>query len=133
MRVVLDTNVIVAGFAARGLCAEVFEVCLENHSIILSDYILAEVQEKLDLKIRLPQNYINEIIAYLRETGEVVHPEALPLPVCRDSDDDAVIGTALAGNADFIITGDGDLLVLGKFKKIEIVTPRVFWERLTLL
>lgn len=133
MRVVLDTNVIVAGFAARGLCAEVFEVCLENHSIILSDYILAEVQEKLDLKIRLPQNYINEIIAYLRETGEVVHPEALPLPVCRDSDDDAVIGTALAGNADFIITGDGDLLVLGKFKKIEIVTPRFFWERLTLL
>ncbi len=130
MRVVLDTNVIVAAFAARGLCAEVFEVCLENHSIILSDYILSEVQEKLDRKIHLPKNYISEIIAYLRETGELVHPEVLPLPVCRDGDDDAVIGTALAGNAGFIITGDEDLLVLGKFREVEVVTPRGFWEKL---
>jgi predicted nucleic acid-binding protein len=45
MRIVLDTNVIVAAFAARGLCADVFEVCLENHTIIISEFILSEVEK----------------------------------------------------------------------------------------
>ncbi|MCI2426382.1 PIN domain-containing protein [Candidatus Acetothermia bacterium] len=62
MRVVLDTNVIVAAFAARGLCAEVFEVCLTDHGIVLSEHILSEVAEKLIDKICLPPNIVQEII-----------------------------------------------------------------------
>jgi putative PIN family toxin of toxin-antitoxin system len=132
VRVVLDTNVIVAAFAARGLCAEVFEVCLEKHNVIISDYILSEVQEKLDRKIRLPKNYISEIIAYIKDIAEFVNPVFIAADVCRDSDDADIIGTAVGGGAEFIITGDDDLLVLKEFKGIEIVTPRGFWERLAL-
>lgn len=49
---------------------------------------------------------------------------------CKDISDIKIIGTAVSGNAKFIITGDNDLLVLKRYGKIEIITPREFWNRL---
>jgi putative PIN family toxin of toxin-antitoxin system len=131
MRVVLDTNVIVAAFATKGLCLDIFEVCLLDHSIIISEYILLEVKEKLIDKIHLPQSSANDIVNYLRDQAEVVIPEELHESVCRDKDDMNIIGTALSGNARFIITGDNDLLSLEKYKNVEILTPREFWSKLS--
>jgi len=130
MRVVLDTNVIVAAFAARGLCAGVLEACPTDHVIVISEYILSEIKEKLISKICLPQSIVQEIINYLRDEAEIFTPENINESVCRDKDDANIIGTAISGNAEFIITGDDDLLILKKYKDIEIVTPREFWERL---
>ncbi|MBS3772417.1 MAG: putative toxin-antitoxin system toxin component, PIN family [Bacteroidales bacterium] len=130
MRVVLDTNVLVAAFATRGLCAELFEVCLTDHRIILSEHILHEVKENLLSKIQLPQNMVQEIMDYLKEETETVNPEKIKGDVCRDKDDILIIGTALRGKAKFIITGDEDPLVLKKYNDIQIVTPREFWSRL---
>ncbi len=130
MRVVLDTNVIVAAFAARGLCATVFEVCIDNHTIVTSLSILSEVERNLIKKIHLPDKLARTIMDYLREVAERVIPEELDKSACRDIDDIKVIGTALKGNARFIITGDNDLLVLKKFRDVGIMTPREFWNRL---
>jgi len=132
MRVVLDTTVIVAAFAARGLSAEVFEVCLADHSIVLSEHILSEEAEKLIDKICLPQNIVQEIIDYPKEQAEIVNPEKIKESIYMDKDDIPIIGTALSGNTRFVITGDKDLLVLKKYKDkdIEIVTPRELWSRL---
>jgi predicted nucleic acid-binding protein len=47
VKVVLDTNVLLAAFAARGLCEAVFEACPASHEIILSDHILGELQRHL--------------------------------------------------------------------------------------
>jgi len=131
MRVVLDTNIIVAAFATKGLCSDIFEVCLLDHSIIISEYILLEVKEKLIEKIHLTQSSVNDIVSYLRNQAEVVMPEELHESVCRDKDDINIIGTALSGNARFIITGDEDLLSLKKYKNVEILTPREFWSKLS--
>ncbi|KAF0145504.1 MAG: hypothetical protein FD156_785 [Nitrospirae bacterium] len=130
MRVVLDSNVIIAAFAARGLCSEVFEVCLSGHSIVISEHILSEVKINLTKKVRLPESVVKDIIGYLRDEAERVKPRELADSPCRDKDDNIIIGTALSGNAEFIITGDEDLLVLKKYKGIDIVTPREFWSRL---
>lgn len=130
MRVVLDSNVIIAAFAARGLCSEVFEVCLSVHSIIISEHILSEVKTGLTKKVRLPESVVKDIIGYLRDAAERVKPRELADSQCRDKDDDIIIGTAVSGNAEFIVTGDEDLLVLKKYKWIDIVTPREFWSRL---
>lgn len=130
MKLVLDTNVVIAAFAARGLCAEVFEVCLSEHTIILSEYILSEIREKLTKKINLPKSITKNIIAYLRDTGEIVVPLKLDKSVCRDMDDDTIIGTALSGKAKFIITGDDDLLTLKSYGEVAIITPRDFWTEL---
>ena len=75
MKVVLDTNVIVAAFAARGLCAEILEVCLENHSIVISEHIVSEVEKNLVKKIRLPKKIARSIADYLRDVPEIVKPE----------------------------------------------------------
>lgn len=130
MRVVLDSNVIVAAFAARGLCSEVFEVCLAGHSIVISEHILSEVKRNLTRKLRIPESLVKEIMAYLKDEAESVKPLDLADSPCRDKDDNIIIGTALSGNAEFIITGDADLLVLKRYKGIYIVTPREFWSKL---
>ena len=128
MRVVLDTNVIVAAFAARGLCAEVFEVCVSGHSIVLSEHILSETQDKLIKKVKLPKKAALAIIDYLRGIAEIVTPVRLDKSICRDKDDVIIIGTAISGLANFIITGDEDLLILKTYKDVKIVTPRQFWS-----
>jgi uncharacterized protein len=130
MRVVLDTNVIIAAFAARGLCSEVFEVCLTSHTIVISEHILSEVERGLAKKIYLPGNITASIIDYLRDIAEIFEPQAVEGCACRDIEDLKVIGTAVSGKAQLIITGDDDLLTLKKFLKINIVTPREFWSRL---
>ena len=127
MIVVLDTNVIIAAFAARGLCAEIFEICLSDHAVIISEHILSETREKLNRKVRLPENTVQNIIDYLRDTAEVVEPEPVDESACRDKEDTKIIGTALKGKAKFILTGDDDLLILKKYKGVKIVTPREFW------
>ena len=130
MRVVLDSNVIIAAFASRGLCSEVFEVCLSGHDIVISEHILSEVKTNLLKKIRLPESIVKDIIGYLRDEAERVKPCEIAGSPCRDKDDNIIIGTALSGNAEVIITGDEDLLVLKGYKWIDIITPREFWSRL---
>ena len=51
-------------------------------------------------------------------------------PVCRDPNDDHVIATALALNADVIVTGDKDLLTLSQYRSIRILTARAFLAEL---
>lgn len=130
MRVVLDTNVIVAAFAARGLCSEVFEICVAEHTIVTSEYILSEVKEKLIHKVHLPRSISLAIIDYLREITKIFNPEHVDTQACRDINDIKIIGTAISGEARFIITGDEDLLILKKYGEVEIVTPREFWVHL---
>jgi predicted nucleic acid-binding protein len=55
-------------------------------------------------------------------------PRADAAQVCRDADDDVVLGTAIAGRCDAIVTGDKDLLDLGGYRDIPIVSPRAFWS-----
>ena len=130
MRVVLDTNVIVAAFATRGLCAEVLEVCVSGHSIVLSEHILSETEEKLVDKIRLSKKAARAIIDYLKDIAEIVTPVPLDESLCRDKDDTIILGTAQGGSANFLITGDDDLLILKSYKNVKIVTPRQFWSNL---
>ena len=130
MRIVLDTNVIVAAFAARGLCAEVFEVCASNHTIVISEYILAEIKSAFLKKVKLPHEIVHDIIDYLREIAETVKPDQIDTSVCRDGHDLPVIGTATKGNVDFIVTGDADLLAAKSYWRIYIITPRDLWNHL---
>ncbi len=126
----LDTNVIVAAFAARGLCAEVFEVCITGHTLVTSEYILSEVDKNLLKKIKLPRPTVREVIDYLRDTAEIVEPDPISRAMCRDKHDLPVIGTATKGKASVIVTGDTDLLSLKSCLGIDILTPREFWDRL---
>jgi len=128
MKIVLDSNVIIAAFSARGLCSELFENCILNQQIIISEFILSEIKEKLIKKIKLPQEIVYEIIEYLKNTFSLVEPKFINNSICRDKNDLKIIGTAIAGNAQIIITGDKDLLILKQYKEIKIASPRDFWN-----
>ena len=127
MKIVLDSNVIIAAFAARGLCNALFESCLGNHDIILCEEILSEIANNLKRKIRLPDDVIHQILILLRSHATLVTPQKVDIKACRDKKDLMVLGSAIAGKVQYVITGDKDLLLVGKFKDIKIVDPRTFW------
>ena len=60
----------------------------------------------------------------------MVRPAKVPAGACRDRTDLAVLGTALAAEADCLVTGDRDLLELKTFQGIPILSPRAFHDRL---
>jgi len=126
MKIVLDANVIIAAFAARGLCESIMEVCLSQHKIVLCDDLLDEILRNLRLKIKLPTNIVDNIGDFLTEHSNISIPEPLASDVCRDPDDIKILGLAIASNADYIVTGDKDLLVLKSFQGIPILNPRSF-------
>ena len=126
MKIVLDANVIIAAFAARGLCESVMEVCLSEHEIVISDHLLDEILRNLRLKLKLPTNIVDNIGELLREHATMSTPIPLESDVCRDPDDIKILGLAVATNADYIVTGDKDLLVLKSFQGIPILNPRSF-------
>lgn len=128
MKVVLDTNVLVAAFVARGQCHELLEHLSRSHRLLTSEALLQEFREKLTEKIKAPPEDVDEAVELERSRMEVLTPEPLSDPVCRDPDDDVVLATALAARADCLITGDSDLLDLDAFRGIPILRPAAFWE-----
>lgn len=112
----------------RGACAEVFEHCARQHTLVTSDFILNELRKHLTGKFNYSSSETREAIALMRSRMEVVTPNRFSVAVCRDPDDNVVLRTALAGTASCIITGDKDLLVLRAFEGIDIVHPSAFAE-----
>jgi len=127
VRLVLDTNVFIAAFVARGVCHDLLEHCERSHHVVGSEFILGELESKLLQKFKVPPEKAAAAVALVRSHMELVQPAALDGPVCRDPDDDWVLATALAGGCECIITGDKDLLALGTFAGIRILPPGSFW------
>jgi putative PIN family toxin of toxin-antitoxin system len=129
VRVFLDTNVLVAAFATRGLCADVFRLVLAEHELLVSAALIEEVTRTLTKKIRVPDQVVREIVVFLRASASIVEsaPERPPIAV-RDPDDVVILGEALSGGAGVLVTGDKDLLVLGEVGALRILNPRGFWE-----
>ena len=127
-KIVLDTNVVIAAFAARGLCESVFELCLEKHDLITSNFLFNELREKLKKKLKLPESITEEILEHYRRSSQEVIPASVELDLCRDPDDIPVIGTCISGEAEFLVSGDKDLLVLKSVGSTLILSPREFYE-----
>jgi putative PIN family toxin of toxin-antitoxin system len=128
MKLVLDSNVIIAAFATRGLCSSLFEYCLESHEVVLSEPIIMEVTGNLRKKIKLPRNIVIQIESYLRGACTIIKPAEVDSSICRDRSDLLILGTAKAGKAKYIVSGDKDLLILKEYLDIVIRDPRDFWQ-----
>lgn len=126
MRVLLDTNVLVAALIAHGTCHEVLEHCIYHHEIVGSTFLFDELRRVLD-KLGYKRQEAREAKTLLESRMIMVTPVGLGNRVSRDPDDDAILGTAIAGSCRCIVTGDEDLLVLKKYRGIDIISPTEFW------
>jgi uncharacterized protein len=136
MRAVVDTNVLLSGLLWRGTPHDLIERARTGALTLLTSPALldelADVINRVKFRMILERANVNpkRLLAEVRDLAEVVDPPPLASPVSRDPDDDAVLALALAAQADFIVSGDDDLLALCTFANIRIVSPA---EALTFL
>lgn len=130
MRVALDTNVLVSAVATRGLCADIFNLVLVQHQLVVGVTVLNELQKVLRQKIRVPGKIVSELDGLLRREAIIAaRASALGIAI-RDETDGPVLAEAVAGGAEVLVTGDRDLLEITDKLPIRILTPRGFWEHL---
>jgi putative PIN family toxin of toxin-antitoxin system len=130
VKVAFDTNVLVSAVATRGLCADIFNLVLAEHQLIVGETVLTEVRRVLKQKMRVPDEVIAEFEALLRtEASIVAKAKAVTIPV-RDKSDMPVLAEAISGRAEVLVTGDRDLLEVTAKVPLLILSPRGLWERL---
>ncbi len=133
---IVDTSVLVSAFlfpdSAPGRVVALADQ--GAYALYFSPIILEELKRSLrNPRLRKAYPYKEtEIDAWCAELHEIGSLILRPLPdidaVCRDPDDDHVIAAALAVQADTIVTGDKDLLVLGEYQDIRILAARDFLD-----
>ena len=128
MRAVFDTNVLVAAFVTEGICSKILiRGRKKQFHLIVYPVILQEFERVLIKKFSATRNEARSALQIVSEaTHSVVRPSQLVQSICRDPDDDAILACALEAGADYLVTGDLDLLELKTFKGIRIITPRDF-------
>ena len=128
MKAVFDTNVLVAAFVTEGLCSKILMRGRKRQfHLIACPIILREFEDVLIKKFFASRNEVRSTLEIVSETiHRIVRPSETVQGICRDPDDDAILACALAAGADYLVTGDADLLALKTFRGIRIITPREF-------
>ncbi|OGR88825.1 MAG: putative toxin-antitoxin system toxin component, PIN family [Elusimicrobia bacterium RIFCSPLOWO2_01_FULL_59_12] len=123
MRVTLDTNIYVSAFALHGSHAdEAVRAAVEGrYELIVSAALLAELANVLQRKFQWEHERILNVCRILSETSLVVRP-SMTLRVFKDDPDNRILECALAGKADFIVTGDKHMLALNDCQGVRIIT-----------
>lgn len=129
LRVVLDTNVVISGLIWRGTPHQLLAALLQDAFTVHTSYsLISELTRKLmgsKLNAELLKRDISaqQLVMSYSALCDIISVNALAAPVCRDPDDDAVLACAKTAKADYIVSGDQDLLVIQVFEGIPIVTP----------
>lgn len=135
MRVLIDTNLIIAYLlkpSEDSFISLVLDAVAEGVVTLLIpgallDEIKNTVHRKPYLSQRISKTHLNRFLRLLNSIGEEIPliTEAIP-HLTRDKKDDYLIAYAVVGQADYLISGDKDLLVLGKVQKVTVVNSRQF-------
>jgi putative PIN family toxin of toxin-antitoxin system len=133
LRAVLDTNVIVSGIiASKGAPSDLLAAWRNRRfDLVIGPAILREIERVLRLPrimraYRLVPQDISDLIELLTSRA-IVTPGRLTIPLMsRDPEDDQILGCAIEGHADYVVTGDKDLLSLERYREIPIISPAAF-------
>ncbi|WP_332840565.1 putative toxin-antitoxin system toxin component, PIN family [Halobacterium noricense] len=113
-------DVVVKGFSSK-------------YQIIVSVETLTEFREtllKYPDRFGMDEDEVQQEVETIRYFAEFVEPDEEITAVEDDPDDDKFLEAAVAGNVDYVVSGDQHLLDLDSFRSIEIVDPRTFYEQL---
>lgn len=128
--IVLDTNVLLSGIAyPHSIPGKIVSAWRSGSlDVTLSQYILDELQRvlpRLNHRLGWPSLEIRDFVDSLAFLADLVDPIQVSEPLLRDRADQPVLGTFLATTANYLVTGDKDLLALST--RYPIVTPAEFW------
>jgi uncharacterized protein len=102
----------------------------KEYDLVLSTDIVAEFEGVLLRKFSLSRSELSDVRSLLAETTQEMRREVEPIkPVSRDPDDDKILACTSSSSADYLVTGDEDLLVIKRYGGTKILSPRDF-ERL---
>lgn len=135
LTVVIDTNVWISGiFFRRGVPASILRAWRDcRFEIVATSETLAELERKLRekaTKFGADLDLVEKWIQYVKTFARIVPAAATADGVCRDPDDDKFLDAALSGGAEYIVSGDHDLQVLGEYQNVQVLSPREFAELL---
>jgi putative PIN family toxin of toxin-antitoxin system len=127
MKVVFDTNVLVAAFVTEGVCAKLLGRARRKQlNLMISPFILEEFKNVLLRKFSASKDQTRAAAKLISEVAQIVTPVSMVSGVSRDPDDDQILSCALSAEVDYLVTGDSDLLQLKEFHGIRILTPGAF-------
>jgi len=129
MRLVLDTNIYISHLLAPNSAPDlVVQHAFRNHEVLMSAALLAELErtlsrDKFDVYVSRAdrRKFLHKLYKNTKPTAIIQH-----ISICRDPNDNAVLELAVNGEAEIIISGDKDLLVLHPFKGISILKSADF-------
>lgn len=137
MRLVIDTNIAISGLLWRGAPSRLLELAFTDaHQVYTSPELFDEfcgtlARAKFDRRVALSQTTRSALLESFNAACLFVSPDKLPVSIAPDPDDDWVIATALAAEADLIVTGDKPFLGVGSVGPVRIVTVREALELLS--
>jgi uncharacterized protein len=128
-RVVADTNTYISAIMFDGLPGSVLDLgLLRAFTLVVSPPLLDELEDKLHVKFGVSVGDAAAIRAKLEDAADVVDPHLVLDVVKDDPDDNRVLECAVAGGADYIVSGDRHLLQLKAHAGIPILTTRQFLD-----
>ena len=134
MRAVLDTNVLISGVIATGVPHKLLvEGFNHEYQIVVSVETLTEFRDtllKYPERFQMDEDDVQKEVKTIRYFAEFVAPQEDITAVEDDPDDDKFLEAAVAGDVEYLVSGDQHLLSLDSFRGIDIVEPRTFYELL---
>lgn len=126
----LDTNVLASALATRGLCADVLREVMAKHELIVSEPLMIELKRTLTNKFNVPSALAEEMLDFFIHDLKEVEDDPLHKISINDKDDVLILSSALNRHAQVFVTGDKELLAIGELYEMEVLSPRMFWERI---
>ena len=134
IRIVVDTNIWVSYLIGKTLGSLTDKVIRDQIQLLFSDELLSEMIDVLHRdkfqKYFSPDN-IQELLNLIHTKADFVEPDQ-QVSDCRDLKDNFLLDLCLTGQADYLITGDPDLLVLNPYHQTQILDYRQFSKVITL-
>lgn len=125
-RVCLDSNVLVAAFVSRGLCADLLRHVLSEYTLVVPEAVTEEVFRVLRGKLGFSPDALEAVEAVLSRCERLpIGNDPSPIPL-GDPDDERILADAIRGGADVMVTGDSDFLSAASRSPIPILSPRAF-------
>lgn len=125
MKIVLDSNIYIAAFLAKGLTSDIIKLGEKGElEIYTSDEILSELKNKLINKAKIEEFIVNQLLNHLQRSFKKVKPTKKLNVVKSDSDDNKILECAVEAQANLIVSMDKHLIKLKSYKGIGIVHPK---------